>query len=142
MSPDDIDQVLDCWQRALTEPDLLHRAIADRLVGSPSFRSERAAWIVRSVSCLSPDLDHPTAFVPTAVVLIASRFPVTLDELAAERDALLGALEERCGPLSAETAQAWNLAIELFAEIVSSIGLDPFACAEDRGPVAALRPYP
>ena len=56
-----------------------------------------------------------TAFGPTAVELIALRFPVTLDELAQERDALRGALDERCGPLAPDAAHAWDLAIELFA---------------------------
>lgn len=131
MSPDEIDAVADSWQRALAEPDRLRAAIGARLTGSAPFREERARWIVRSVSCLSPVLDHPTAFVPAAVVLIASRYPVTIEELAAERDALLGALEERSGPLTPGARRAWDLAVDLFAEIVASIGLDPFDCSRD-----------
>lgn len=127
MSPEEIAQVATTWQQAVADRDQLHRAIAERLVGSTAFRAERAGWIVCAVSCLSPVLDHPTAFVPAASELISARYPVTLDELAGERDALFGALAERCGPLAPGAARAWERAIELFAEIVCSIGLDPFA---------------
>ena len=126
MSPDDIDQVTTTWAQALTEPELLLAAVGDRLVGPAAFRRERAEWIARAVSGLSPVLDHPTSFVPAAIGLISMRFPVTAEELAVERDALLGALQERCGPLSPEAAHAWDLAIGLFGEIVCSIGMDPF----------------
>ncbi len=136
MSPDDIDQVTSTWRQALTEPDLLHEAIAERLAGSSAFRADRAGWIVRAVSGLAPVLHRPTAFAPAAAELISSRYPVTIEELAGERDALLGALEERCGPLPAATSHAWDLAIELFAEIVCAVGLDPFGCAGD--PVRAV----
>src|SRR4051794_23315816 len=95
MSPEDIAQVDRTWADALTDLDALLGAIADRLPGSATFRTQRAQWIVRAVTCLSPVLDHPTAFVPTAINLISVRFPVTTEELAAERDALLGAVDER-----------------------------------------------
>lgn len=131
MSPDDIDLVTRTWQQALATPDLLLDAIGDRLTGSSTFRHDRAGWIVRAVSGLSPVLDHPTAFAPAAIGLISQRFPVTAEELAVERDALLGALQERCGPLAPETVHAWNLAIELFGEIVCSIGMDPFDAYPD-----------
>ena len=131
MSPDDISQVNRTWSLALTDLDALLEAVADRLPGSVTFRTQRAQWIVRAVTCLSPVLDHPTAFVPAAINLISVRFPVTTEELASERDALLGALDERCGPLTPETVQAWNLAIELFGEIVCSIGMDPFDAFPD-----------
>ena len=131
MSPDDIDQVTRTWRAAMADEDVLTRSIGERLTGTVPFRAERARWIVRSVSSLAPVLDHPTAFGPTAVELIALRFPVTLDELAQERDALLGALAERCGPLAPDAAHSWDLAFELFAEIVCAIGLDPFGCSGD-----------
>ena len=131
MSPDDIDQVTSIWMAASADRDQLAGAVADRLTGTPEFRAERAEWVLRSVSSLAPVLAHPAAFAPTAAELIAPRFPVTLDELAVERDALLGALEERCGTLTPDAAHAWDLAFGLFAEIVCSIGLDPFGCAGD-----------
>jgi hypothetical protein len=131
MSPDDIDEVTRTWRAARADEALLVSAIAGRLQGTAAFRAGRAEWIVRSVSSLAPVLDHPTRFVPAAADLIALRFPVTLDELAVERDALLGALEERCGTLAPSTAHAWDLAFGLFVEIVCAIGLDPFGCAAD-----------
>ena len=140
MSPDDIAQVTRTWQQALADRDLLLEGIGDRLPGAPTFRAERAEWIVRSVSLLSPVLCHPTAFVPAAVDLISLRFPLTMDELAAEREALLAALQERCD-LSPEAAQAWNRAIDLFGEIVCSIGLDPFGLPRAR-PIDAASWYP
>lgn len=129
MSPDDIAHVHRTWWSALTELDLLLRAVAARLPGTPSFRVRRAYWVVRSVSHLAPLLDHPTTFEPVAADLIASRFPVTLDELGCERDALLGALNERCGGLSDAELRAWEAAIGLFAEIVCAVGQDPFGSA-------------
>lgn len=131
MSPDDIDLVTRIWRAAMADEAHLRRAVGDRLRGPVAFRTDRAAWIVRSVSSLAPVLDHPTAFAPAAADLIALRFPVTLDELAEERDALLGALDERCGTLDPDAAHAWALAFELFAEIVCAIGLDPFGCSDD-----------
>jgi hypothetical protein len=129
VSPDDIDQVTGIWRTATADRDRLAGAVADRLTGTPAFRASRAEWILRSVSSLAPVLDHPAAFAPAAAELIAPRFPVTLDELAVERDALLGALEEICGALTPEAAHAWDLAFGIFAEIVCSIGLDPFGCS-------------
>jgi hypothetical protein len=131
MSPDDIDQVTRTWQEALTRRDLLLRAVGDHLPGAPAFRSARSEWIVRSVTLLSSVLDRPTAFLPAAVELISLRFPVTIEELAIERVALFAALEDRCA-LDASETRAWNLAIDLFAEIVSSIGLDPFGLPRAR----------
>lgn len=140
VSPDDIDQVTRTWQKALTDRDLLLQAIGDRLPGAPTFRAERSEWIVRSVSLLSPVLEHPTAFEPVAVDLISLRFPVTTDELSAEREALLAALRDRCS-LSPEAVRAWNLAIDLFGEIVCSIGLDPFGLPRPH-PMDAASWYP
>ena len=131
MSPDEIDQVTCIWRSARADEALLADAIGERLVGTAEFRADRARWIVRSVSSLAPVLHHPTAFGPVAADLITLRFPVTLDELAQERDALLGALAERCGPLAPDAAHSWDLAFELFAEIVCAIGLDPFGCSGD-----------
>jgi hypothetical protein len=56
--------------------------------------------------------------------------PVSTDELAQDRDALLGAIADLQGPLDAAHKRAWTLAIGLFAEIVSSVCLDPFASCE------------
>ncbi|WP_426574922.1 hypothetical protein [Aquihabitans sp. McL0605] len=106
-----------------------------------SFRTERAEWIVEAVSSLSPVLDHPTVFVPAAIHLISMRFPLTMEELAAEREALLEALEERCGPLTMAAGHMWDLAIELFGEIACSIGLDPFGLPR-AGHATSLGRYP
>jgi hypothetical protein len=137
VSPDEIDEVTRSWRRAMEDPQALRNAIAARLAGPPAFRAERAGWIVRAVSSLGPVLSRPTTFAPAAAELIALRFPVTLDELAVERDALLGGLAECCGPPSPAAERAWDLAFGLFAEIVCATGLDPFAT-----PAPAAAPAP
>lgn len=129
VSPDDIALVHRTWRSALADMDQVHQAVAARLTGSASFRAERARWVLRAVSLLAPLLDRPTTFEPVAAELIANRYPVTLDELAVERDALLGALAEQVGGLTGSELRAWELAIGLFSEIVAAIGLDPFGCA-------------
>lgn len=127
MSPDDIELVTGTWRHAVADREALVGAIAERLAGAEGFRTERAEWIVRAVSSLSPVLARPTAFAPVAIDLISLRYPVTSDELAVERDALLGAVAARCAPLGDDARRAWGLAIDLFGEIVCSMGLDPFA---------------
>jgi hypothetical protein len=127
MSPDDIDEVRTRWRAALTDADRLSRAIAERLDGSPPFRTARGRWIIDAVTSLSAVLDHPGAFAPMAIDLLARRSAVTVDQLADDRDALLGAIDEVCGPLDTTATRSWHLAIGLFAEILCSVGLDPFA---------------
>jgi hypothetical protein len=127
MSPEEIDLVVTGWRRATSDPHLLDQAIADRLPGSDEQRAGRATWIVRVVSQLSRVLDHPARFAPMVADMVAERVPVTIDELATDRDALLGALGELLGPLGGQGEQAWSLAVELFAEIVADLCLDPFA---------------
>lgn len=130
MSPADIDQVTRTWSVASVDIDSLRRALAARLHGSAAFRLQRADWIIGAVSALTPALARPTAFGPIASELVAVRCPVTMDELTQERDALLGALAERCGRLTQASEHAWRLAIGLFAEIVASSGLDPFGASD------------
>ena len=136
MNPEQIALVVATWRAATADPQTLDEAIADRLPGTGDERARRALWIVRVVSRLSAVLDHPTRFAPTVADLVAERVPVTMDELAADRDALLGALRQLLGPLGADGEQAWSLAICLFAEVVGDLCLDPFACAADQPAVA------
>lgn len=137
MSPDDIERVRKVWEAVLADRRNLAAAVAARLPGTADFRAGRASWIVRSVTELTQVLDRPTAFGPVAAELIALRFPVTLEELAGERDALLGALDE-CFGLGADDQHSWCLAFGLFAEIVCAVGLAPFGCA----PASAAPPDP
>ena len=126
MSPDDIDEVRTRWRAALSEPDWLDGAITDRLSGPPHVRMIRSRWIIEAVTALSGILDHPRAFAPMAAELLTQRGPVTIEQLAIDRDALLGAVDEVCGPLDERTLRSWQLAIGLFDEIISSVGLNPF----------------
>src|SRR3954453_13802314 len=96
MSPEDIDEVRTRWRAALNEPDRLGRAITDRLNGSPQFRAIRSRWIIEAVTALSGILDHPGASAPMAAELLTQRSPVTTEQLASDRDALLGAVDEVC----------------------------------------------
>ena len=66
-----------------------------------------------------------------AAELLAQRPHVTINELANERDALIAALNDLCGPLEGAALRSWTLAIGLFAEFVSAIGLNPFSDARD-----------
>lgn len=132
MSPEEIEIVAAGWQRVSSDPTLLLVALTDRLPGSVRVRTERARWIADTVSRLTSRLEHPGSFMPEAAAVLAMRLPVSMDDLAQDRDALLGALVDLQGPLDPPSARAWSLAIGLFAEIVSSVCLDPFA---NRGPV-------
>jgi hypothetical protein len=127
MSPDDIDEVTVRWNLAASEPQLLHLAIAERLTGSIRFRNRRADWIIETVTCLSEVLEHPGTFASRAADLLSQRPFVTTDELANERDALLAALTDLCGPLEGAALRSWTLAIGLFAEFVAATGLHPFS---------------
>ena len=133
MSPDDIDEVRTRWGAALTDTERLCGAITERLNGSLQFRTIRARWIVAAVTGLAAVLDHPAAFAPMAVGLLAQRTAVTIDQLADDRDALLGAIDALCGPLDATATRSWQLAIGLFAEMLSTVGLKPFDAPGDGG---------
>ena len=99
MNRDEIDIVTSSWLRATSDPDRLQAAVVGRLPGSMPFRDVRAQWIVDAVTRLAPALDHPATFVPLAGDLLAARMPVTMDELALERDALFGALGDVGEPI-------------------------------------------
>jgi hypothetical protein len=131
MSPEQIAFVTAIWRTVTRDPQVLDNAIAERLPGPGSEPAARAVWIVRAVSRLSRVLDHPTRFAPMVADMVAERIPVTIDTLAADRDALLGALRQLVGPLGPDGEQAWSLAIGLFAEVVADLCLDPFACCTD-----------
>jgi hypothetical protein len=135
MSPDDIAEVTSRWRLATSEPQLLHLAIAERLTGPLRFRNRRADWIIEAVTCLSGVLAHPGAFASTAADLLDRRPHVTVDELASEREALLAAVADLCGPFDGTALHSWTLAIGLFAEITAANGLHPFSRDGDVGPI-------
>jgi hypothetical protein len=126
MSPDEIAEVTTRWHMATSEPQLLHLAIAERLTGSVRFRNRRADWIIEAVTCLSGALEHPTTFATLAGDLLSQRPHVTIDELASEREALVAAVADLCGPLDSAALHSWSLAIGLFVEITAANGLHPF----------------
>lgn len=137
MNRDEIDIVASGWRRACSDPERLQAAIVDRLPGTLPFRIVRARWIVDAVTRLAPALDRPATFVPLAGDLLAARMPLTVDELAVERDALFGALGDVGEPMTArDQRRAWEMAIGLFAEIVTSVCLEPF------GPTAGSHTTP
>jgi hypothetical protein len=124
---DEIDVVSSSWRRARSDPDLLLAALVERLPDTLPFRHVRAQWIVDAVTRLAPALGRPATFVPLAGDLLEARMPLTMDDLAVERDALFGALAAVGEPMTAgDQRRSWEMAIELFAEIVTSVCLDPF----------------
>jgi hypothetical protein len=132
MNRDEIDIVTCSWRRARSDPDRLHAAIVERLPGTFEFRVVRAQWIVDAVTRLAPALDRPGTFVPLAGDLLEARMPLTMGELTVERDALFGALTDVGEPMNArDQRKAWEMAIGLFAEIVTSVCLDPFGPSGD-----------
>lgn len=134
MNRDQIDIVVSSWRRARSDPDLLHAAIVDRLPGPSGFRDVRARWIVDAVNRLAPALGRPATFIPLASDLLAARIPLTLDELAVERNALFAALADVGEPMNKrDQRRAWEMAIGLFAEIVTSVCLDPFGPTDECG---------
>ena len=129
MSPEQIDVVASTWERAGQEPGRLRSAVADHLPGAGA--AARARWVVDAVDRLSSALDRPTALPPAAAEVIARRGPVTLAELAVDRDACLGALRRLTvfGPVEED---AWDAAFQLFQELVGPLCLDPFGTREKR----------
>jgi hypothetical protein len=130
VSPTEIEQVRRTWSRAMQAPDRFEAAVAERLDGPPPRRRSQARWIVASVSRLSHVLDHPTRFATEAEAELARRSPVTIDELAVERDALMTTLRAEVGELGPARERAWALAFGLFEEIVVERCLDPFGCRD------------
>lgn len=126
MNPNDIELVRSTWRRALAEPELLHCAITERLNGSLRFRDGRARWVSGAVTQMALVLDRPRQFELVAETIVERRGAVTVADLEDERAALIGAITELQGDGGKETERAWNLAIALFADIVSTVGLDPF----------------
>ena len=134
MNPEQIDIVVGTWRDACCHHDRLHRALRDRLPaprrGSTGDECDeqtaRAGWIIEAVSRLSPVIDRPTRFNAAAGDLIARRGRVTMSELGADQDALLGALDELLGGLTEEERRSWALALKLFEETVAATCLDPF----------------
>ena len=127
MNRDEIDIVASSWCRARSDPDRLLAAIVERLPGRLPFRVARAQWIVDAVTRLAPALGRPATFAPLAGDLLEARMPLTMDDLAVERDALFGALGAVGEPMTAgHHRRAWEMAIQLFSEIVTSVCLDPF----------------
>jgi hypothetical protein len=125
MTPDQIDTVVSTWQSARRDPGLLE-AIVNGFPPSDAEAAQHGDWVFRAVSRLSPMLDRPTLFAPAAATLAYERAPVQLAELAADRDALLSGLQQVLGPLDPDDLRAWQLAIELFAEIICDLAFEPF----------------
>jgi hypothetical protein len=125
MTPDQIDTVVSMWHTARRDSRLLESIAAGFPPTDPE-ASRHADWVVRAVTRLAPMLDRPTSFAPAAAALALERAPLGLDELAADRDALLSGLAVVLGPLQPEELQAWQLAIELFAEIIADLAFEPF----------------
>jgi len=145
MNRDEIDIVASSWRRARSDPDLLLAALVERLPDSLPFRVVRAQWIVDAVTRLAPALGRPATFVPLAGDLLEARMPLTMDDLAVDRDALLGALGAVGEPMTAgDQRRSWEMAIELFAEIVTSVCLDPFGTidARESAPTCGARVAP
>jgi hypothetical protein len=130
VSPEQIGVVTRTWDRAGQEPDRLHAAVARRLPGPAA--GERARWVVDAVGRLSSALDRPTALPPAAAAVIARRAPVTLAELAVDRDACLGALRSLTADFGPAEEEAWDAAFQLFQELVGPLCLDPFGTREKR----------
>lgn len=130
MSPEQIDVVARTWDRAGQQPDRLHAAVAGGLPDPGA--GERARWVVDAVGRLSSALDRPTALPPAAAEVIARRGPVTLAELAVDRDACLEALRHLTADFGPAEEDAWDAAFQLFQELVSPLCLDPFGTREKR----------
>jgi hypothetical protein len=130
VSPEQIGIVTRTWDRAGQQPDRLHAAVALRLPGPAA--AERARWVVDAVSRLSSALDRPTALPPAAAAVIAQRAPVTLAELAVDRDACLEALRSLTADFGPAEEEAWDAAFQLLQELVSPLCLDPFGTREKR----------
>jgi hypothetical protein len=142
MSPEQITAVVNSWDRALAEP-ALHTEIAQRLDGDEDHRHNRAAWIIKAVTQLAHALDRPGLFETLAEGALAQRLPVSVDELAADREALLGALTTINGPSDSASERSWSLAIQLFAEIVASTSLNPFGFRAASPPtITTIEPAP
>jgi len=130
VSPEQIGVVARTWDRAGSQPDRLQAAVAGRLPGPGA--GERARWVVDAVGRLSSALDRPTALPPAAAEVIARRGPVTLAELAVDRDACLAALRSLTAEFGPAEEDAWEAAFALFQELVGPLCLDPFGTRHKR----------
>jgi hypothetical protein len=129
VNPEQIGTVARSWDAAGRDRDRLHAAITVRLPacadeGPP--QDERCRWIVDAVSRLSGALNRPTSLGPAAAEVISQRGPVTLADLGADRDAVLGALRDVAPGFGPAEEDAWDAAFQLFSELVTDLCLDPF----------------
>jgi hypothetical protein len=78
------------------------------------------------VGTFASALDRPAALPPAAAAAIGQRSPVTTAELAADCEALVGALRELTADFGLDEEDAWDAAFQLFQELVGPLCLDPF----------------
>lgn len=116
----------DTWSLATPRAAAL-RARMCAALGADDRAMWRTDWLLGAVAHLVLVLDRPAALVTEGRAEITRRLPVTLAELAEDRDALLAALDQLVGPLQPGQRRAWMLATDLFAEIVGDLVIDHFA---------------
>lgn len=138
MTPEQISLVVRRWTSLGRRREVLGWAVATHLRGTDPMG--RAAWLIQAVDRLHPLLETPARFALVAGDLVGRRAPVTADELAADRDALLAGLEDVAGPLSEEETAAWRQACDLVAECLTALALAPFDPPPATGHVAGDTP--
>jgi hypothetical protein len=126
VTPEQISAVTASWFAANRDALLFELLLTAGLPGRWVERKARARWIVRATDRLVPVLDRPATFATGVAELVAERPTVTLADLGAEREAVLGALDICASGLYVETLCAWSCAFDLFEEVVIEHCLDPF----------------
>jgi hypothetical protein len=135
MNPTEIALVRSSWSAARTSNGTFTSLVADALTGhepalSEHERERRLLWMIRAIDALMPFLDRPTLFLSSSRELIQTRMPVTLAELAVDRDSLMLGLQRFAGGFDEPTEHAWRSATDLFGEIIGDLVHQPFQGTE------------
>jgi hypothetical protein len=131
MNPTEIALVRSSWMAARTSNGAFTSLVEAALTGhEPALgeheRERRLMWMISAIDALMPFLDRPTSFVSSSRELIQTRMPVTLAELAVDRDSLVLGLQQFAGEFDQPTEHAWRSATDLFGEIIGDLVLQPF----------------
>jgi hypothetical protein len=127
MTPAQIARVDSSWRAACRCRSELQAAITLNMPAGTKKVDDKAQWIMQTVDRLVPLLTSPTQLPPAAMEMVERRGKVTSDDLIAARDALLAGLDHVLGDLSEPTLVAWHQACGLFADVIASLIVNPFA---------------
>lgn len=81
---------------------------------------------MQTVDRLAPLLVSPTQLCIAATDMAEQRGPVHMDDLIADREALLTGIRDVIGTQPDQTVAAWHQACGIFADVIAALIVNPF----------------